>query len=272
MRDLVSSGRFAQLSRLTRKALRLYEAHDLLRPVHTDPETHHRAYSLSQLEEARRIGQLRALGMGLADIREVLRAWDRPELEAHLQAHRERLERQASEVQRGLAALDALLHHPRPHYEVRTKPVEPQRALTLRAACAPEDSCAFIDAAGRRLGQVLQDALARPGGAPLARYHDEGEDAWEVEVCLPVCGDLYGALPAGVEVVELPGGTAAYTLHAGDCGGLWDAYTDAYAALGTWIHAHNRDVVGPPYEVYLLDGRNTADPADHRTEIAWLLR
>lgn len=270
MHDLVPSGRFAQLARLSRKALRLYAEQGLLRPVHVGQGSGYRYYSLAQLGDARRIAALRELDMPLSAIREALRVWDTADLAAHLREHRQQLLSQAQRVQDALDALDHLARHPHPPYAVQTRPVAAQPYLGLRRWCDPEEACSFITGAQRTLLRVLRDALLPPTGSALARYHDEREDAWDVEVCLPFGGEAPRRLPEGITVGELPGGVVASTVHVGDCGGN-HGMQDAYAAVWRWLHAHGHDVQGGPWEVYLFDETNTADPADYRTEIAWLL-
>lgn len=51
--DLVTIGAFARLSRLSQKALRLYDELGLLPPAHVDPVSGYRFYAPEQLERAR---------------------------------------------------------------------------------------------------------------------------------------------------------------------------------------------------------------------------
>ncbi len=68
---LLTIGAFARASRLSPKALRLYDELGLLPPVRVDPVTGYRFYAVGQLERARLVAWLRRLGMPLARIREV---------------------------------------------------------------------------------------------------------------------------------------------------------------------------------------------------------
>ncbi len=68
----MTSGAFARRSRLSPKALRLYDDMGLLRPAWVDPSNGYRYYDESQIEPARLIGLLRTLGMPLATISEVV--------------------------------------------------------------------------------------------------------------------------------------------------------------------------------------------------------
>ena len=69
--ELMTSGAFARASRLSRKALRLYDQLGLLCPVRVDPVSQYRFYAPAQLEQARLVAWLRRLGMPLASIRAV---------------------------------------------------------------------------------------------------------------------------------------------------------------------------------------------------------
>ena len=66
---LLTIGAFARTSRLSIKALRLYDESGLLPPVRTDPDTGYRYYDPAQLERARLVAWLRRLDMPLARIR-----------------------------------------------------------------------------------------------------------------------------------------------------------------------------------------------------------
>ena len=68
---LLNIGEFARASRLSAKALRLYDELGLLPPAHVDPFTGYRFYALEQLDRARLVLWLRQLGMPLAQIRTV---------------------------------------------------------------------------------------------------------------------------------------------------------------------------------------------------------
>ena len=72
MENLISIGQFAAASRLSLKALRLYDENGLLPPARVDPVSGYRSYRLDQLRSATLIGLLRSAGMPLVEIRRVL--------------------------------------------------------------------------------------------------------------------------------------------------------------------------------------------------------
>ncbi|MEU9169124.1 MerR family transcriptional regulator [Streptomyces sp. NPDC048420] len=69
--EWLTIGAFARASRLSPKALRLYDELELLRPARVDPDSGYRYYTPGQLEQARQVAWLRRLGMPLARIRTV---------------------------------------------------------------------------------------------------------------------------------------------------------------------------------------------------------
>lgn len=68
---LLTIGAFAKASRLSPKALRLYDELGLLTPARVDPVTGYRLYAPDQLDQARLVAWLRRLGMPLARIQQV---------------------------------------------------------------------------------------------------------------------------------------------------------------------------------------------------------
>ncbi|KOV68683.1 hypothetical protein ADL00_13075 [Streptomyces sp. AS58] len=94
--DMLTIGAFAKASRLSPKALRLYDELDLLRPARVDPHTGYRYYAPEQLERARLVAWLRRLGMPLAGIRAVC-ALPPAAAAREVRAHWERVEAETAE-------------------------------------------------------------------------------------------------------------------------------------------------------------------------------
>jgi DNA-binding transcriptional MerR regulator len=69
---MMSIGEFARLSRLSPKALRLYDELGLLPPARVDPGSGYRWYAAGQLDNARLVASLRQIGVPLAQITVIL--------------------------------------------------------------------------------------------------------------------------------------------------------------------------------------------------------
>ena len=108
MADLMPIGRFARLTALSAKALRLYDELGLLRPAVIDITTGYRYYSRAQVPLARRIQALRALAMPLAAIHTLLATPEPAAVRAQLAGHRQELEQRIADYQRALTNLQGL--------------------------------------------------------------------------------------------------------------------------------------------------------------------
>ena len=69
--ERLSIGEFATRSRLSHKALRLYDELGLLTPAAVDPDTGYRSYEVAQLEQARLVAALRRIAVPLAEIKAI---------------------------------------------------------------------------------------------------------------------------------------------------------------------------------------------------------
>ena len=100
--ELMTIGAFARASRLSAKALRLYDELGLLPPARVDPASGYRFYAPAQLEQARLVAWLRRLDLPLARIREIS-ALPRAAAAAELTAYWNRVEAETA-ARRELAA------------------------------------------------------------------------------------------------------------------------------------------------------------------------
>src|SRR3954454_1788838 len=71
-RSLIPIGQFSLLTRLTVRALRLYDKLGILVPAHVDPDTGYPDYGAAQAKLAAHTGRLRAIDLPLDEVRFVL--------------------------------------------------------------------------------------------------------------------------------------------------------------------------------------------------------
>jgi DNA-binding transcriptional MerR regulator len=135
--ELWPIGRFARLSGLSPKALRLYDEQGLLRPAAVDPDTGYRLYGPEQLERAAAIRRLRRIELPLAEIAVLLAEDDPTRRHELLAAHRRRLAVRGAEIQIALQRLEPLLSGKEPvmgddqHARLLTPESERQLAADL---------------------------------------------------------------------------------------------------------------------------------------------
>lgn len=106
--DLLNIGAFAAATGLTVPALRHYDEIGLLKPAQVDPGTGYRRYHRGQLDDARLICGLRAVGLPIDEVRAV-RGRAPGQVRSALDAHRERLAAQVREVTQQIVAVDGFL-------------------------------------------------------------------------------------------------------------------------------------------------------------------
>ena len=246
MENLMPIGQFAAASRLSLKALRLYDENRLLPPTWTDPDSGYRYYSRGQLREATLIGLLRTAGMRLADIRGFL-----------ADPTTARLDEYEAALVKELAQRRAVLEYVRrtlkeaPMFEIGTKRVDAQRYVSRSRRVRVPDLEPFIRQTIEELGPSMT-------GAPFTLFHGQVNETADgpVEVCVPrEDGDK-----------TLPAGEVAFTVVEGDqC--EFPEILGAYDAVALWTNEHGRELDGSCREIYLSKEGETP-----RMEIAFPLR
>jgi DNA-binding transcriptional MerR regulator len=124
--------KFAKLTGLTPRALRLYADEGLLQPEVVNPKTGYRLYSQAQAQLAERIRLLRSLDMPLGEIRTLLALQDGKTYHKLLHQHRQRIQQQISNYQETLQALEELNTRDIHLDSVKVKKVLAQPVIYLR--------------------------------------------------------------------------------------------------------------------------------------------
>jgi DNA-binding transcriptional MerR regulator len=128
----ISIGEFARRSRLSIKALRLYDKRHVLVPARVDEVSGYRYYDVAQLESARLISMLRQLDLSLAAIRKLV-ACDPVDAADQLAAHWRKVD-SAHDARRELAdyLVDKLRGKGSLMYEVATREIAERSVLCLK--------------------------------------------------------------------------------------------------------------------------------------------
>ena len=124
----MSIGEFARRSRLSPKALRLYDGLGLLSPARVDELSGYRHYEGSQLERARLIAALRHVGVPLTTVKELLALGPAEMAEQVTAFWREAEARHAGRRELVTALVDRLTGRSTVMYEVAAREM-PQRSL-----------------------------------------------------------------------------------------------------------------------------------------------
>jgi len=254
MEHLIPIGQFAALTRLSTKALRLYDENGLLPPARVDPDTGYRYYRLTQVADARLIRLLRAADMPLPEIAAFL--GDRRA--ERLDAFGARLATRQAERERVLRYLRRTVGEESDvSYEVRIKETAAQPYASRSATVSIGELGPFIT---RSIDELM--GTLEPAGPPFVLYHDAVNDETDgrVEVCVPTAAAEDG------QGGELPAGPVAYTPVGPDQAKYPEILT-AYDAVAVWAKRHGHELAGPPREIYLS---GPGEP--EQWEIAWPIR
>jgi effector-binding domain-containing protein len=248
---LVPIGRFSKMTRLSVKALRLYDEIGLLAPAHVDPTSGYRYYDLGQANRAEAVRILRSVDMPLDEIRAILDTDDAELVHKQLVVHRERLAERLAAQERMLAYLEALIQREEGimPYDVQVTEVEPQQVIAVRIHTGMSRVADDVGNGFGRLVHALGIAGVSPAGAPLLVLHDviDQETDGDIEICIPIDGNI--SEQEGVYRRELEGGTMASTIHHGP----YQEIAPAYHTVTGWISDHGHEIAGPPREIYLND-------------------
>ena len=139
----ISIGEFARRSRLSLKALRLYDERGVLVPARVDQASGYRYYDTAQLDDARLVVMLRQLQLPLAAVKELL-ACDPADAAARIAEHWRDAEA-AHDARRDLADyLVSRLSGKRPvMYEVATREMPERSLLCLKRNVDEQGQWAF---------------------------------------------------------------------------------------------------------------------------------
>jgi DNA-binding transcriptional MerR regulator len=272
-------GVFARRSRLSMKALRLYDRLGLLIPADVDPENGYRRYRETQLATARMIAMLRRLDMPLTDVADVISA-PGPEAADRLAAYWDTFEQRVagqrelvSHLRNKLSGCEDTLGVP----DVLMRTVPEQLVLIEQRHVPVEELPGWIGAAMTRL---ITTAHAHGGvaGFPFVVYYGEvNEDSdGPAEACVPVAdrrGEADSALPDSIATHAMrlePEHREAYArLRKAQV--AFPQILSAYDGVARWAGANGIEITGAPREIYFADFRS-AGPGDEVCDVAFPVR
>lgn len=247
---MLSIGEFARLSRLSPKALRLYDELGLLRPAHVDPDTGYRWYAEPQLERARLVTALRRVRVPLAGIRDIL-ALEPAAVAEEIRAYWAGTELEHEAQRQLMGDLVNHLHGEKPTmYEVTVRDM-PARTVLSQLRRIHQDE---LLAASRELfiHRLARGGVPRPegiAGAPFTIYYGQvsGDSDGPVEWCWPVPEEQAEQLAAGFPDLTLrtePAHQEAFVRQNTPGLGSGTEVELAVEALFAWAVEHQREPAG----------------------------
>ena len=254
---MLTIGAFSKRSRLSLKALRLYDEMALLRPAAVDPANGYRYYGEDQLALARLIGLLRSLEMPLARIAEVV-ALDGEAAIKSIGTYWQGVETDLRTKRRLVRYLIGYLSGKGVNmFDVETRQIPQQQVASVQRRVLVGDLPQFINEAM----SAVYDALGQAGaetGIPFVVYHGEVnvDSDGPVEACVPYVGDLK---PTGeIRLRVEPAHTEAFT-RITKAQVAFPGILEAYEAVEKWAAEKGLKEAGHPREVYFTDWEAAGD-------------
>jgi DNA-binding transcriptional MerR regulator len=248
----VSIGEFARRSRLSIKALRLYDKRHVLVPARVDEVSGYRYYDVAQLEAARLVSMLRQLDLSLAAIRKLV-ACDPADAANQIAAHWRKVE-SVHDARRELAdyLVNRLSGKSYVMYEVATREIPERSVLCLKRNVDEKGAWAL----GKEFIAILRERplpkMEGREGAMFSIYWGEvsADSDGPVEWCKPVPESEAQALVSHYPELSLrtePAHREAYVaipndpLPTGPGGSPSVHYQLAGEALRAWAAEHGID-------------------------------
>ena len=265
MRQLLRIGEFANLGRVSVKALRYYEAEGLLRPDHVDPGSGYRYYRIEQCARLALITNLRAAGFSINEIASVINSelGSGTILELALEK-RDRLLKERAEVDDKLVVLETLTK------SVLGDSDDPLSAVKLTSAPAQRvySVSATVPTLGRPVTEIFEAAEAavakadaRAAAAPFLLFHDPPSRRKDlsIEVCIPLNDDGAARIDSKTINACEQGCSVVYAGSYSQTEGLRRAMVD-------WIDRAGLAAAGPLREIFHRFG---ADQTGYRLPAAF---
>jgi DNA-binding transcriptional MerR regulator len=255
---LILIAEFSKRTKLSGKALRLYDTMGLLEPVSKDPQSGYRYYSEDQLERATRISLLRQLEMPLPIISEILDLEGRQAVEALTKYWRE-VERSHKE-KRGLKSYLEHIFEGKdiPMFDVKTRYLEGNKVATIAKTVFQPELEAFITGSFVQIHEhISYSKLIATMPQWVIFYGPVTPDsASTVEVCVPFVGVLEPT--AQIAIKFEPAHQEAFVRLTKD-EMEFPGILHAYDAVAGWLKENNKTCSSlSSREVYFADWLTTA--------------
>jgi DNA-binding transcriptional MerR regulator len=259
--DLMTIGAFGERTRLSPKALRLYDRLGLLRPARTDPDNGYRFYSPDQVGTAQLVALLRRLSMPLPVIAEML-AKPADEAADAVGQYWADVESVTAERRALVSYIQAKLTGAHmATYDVQTRTMPARTLATISRHLHANETDAFFADAFTRLRSAGPGLTGIEGCPFLVFYGEVSYDSdGPMELARPVATDTTSdpaQATAGVQVRTEPAHDEVFIRLAMKEMG-WPAMLPAVDALEAWIRGERREAAGPLRQVLLADQRTAA--------------
>jgi effector-binding domain-containing protein len=254
--EMISISRFSLMTRLTQKALRIYDEKGILIPQEKNKITGYRYYSISQIETGLKIKSLVMIGLTLEEIACFLTAEennDTKEIERILSIQLKKIRQEKQH----LAGIERFLLKKKTEVieMINEKPTI-KKIPEMRVVCIREKG--RFDTTTTKLISILCELLRHPEnkknvtvtGPVMSLCYDEDykETNADIECAVPISGQVVVTHP-NLKIKIYPAGKFLSYNHKGSYYQLYEKYT----YLFKYAEEHNIRLTSPNRELYIND-------------------
>ena len=261
--DQIPIGKFSFMTRLSQKALRLYDRKGLLVPEAKDPFTGYRYYTVAQLEKGMKIKTLTFLGFSLEEISRLLDAESKGDYEHIGACFRKKIEETQLEIWR-LQSIEGILQGACKNSEKVlelfemsvTEPVI--KEIPEIRVVSKREKGTFAVTIGKLIGEICacvsspenQRNRIKVTGPIIFLCHDEEykETDADIEIAIPVSGRISVEDPK-IEIRTLPAIRAVSVIYRGPYQGVEAGYNRVFS----FARENDLEPFGPSRELYFND-------------------
>lgn len=266
--SMLRIGEFSVLSQISIYMLRHYDEIGLLTPEHIDKFTGYRYYTETQLPVANKIRALKAMGLSLPLIKEILTKYAKDcELKTYLETQAVQQKEKIELMQRQLTLIESTikcLEHPSPipSYSVALKEFPTHNVVSYRQIITTPDQEGILWAGLAEETKKLHLHYATPQ-RNIAIFHDGKliEENLDVEVQKTVVGTYNDTGLAKFKTVN------AFTAATLTFKGHYMNLPAANEAIARWIADNQYKISGPRFNVYHISPETETSFEDMITEV-----
>jgi effector-binding domain-containing protein len=261
--DQIPIGKFSLMTRLSQKALRLYDRKGLLVPEVKDSFTGYRYYTVPQIEQGMKIKTFTFLGFSLEEISMLLDAESAGNYEFIETCFRRRLEKirlEVGQLQRIEGILQGACEHSGKVTEVfKMSVTEPViKEIPELRVLSKREKGSFEVTIGKLISEICecvsspenQRNRVKATGPIMFLCHDEEykETGADIEIALPVSGRI-SIEDEKMEIKTLPAIRAVSVIYRGPFHGVEAGYNRIFS----YTEENNMEAVMPSRELYFND-------------------
>ncbi len=268
--SMLRIGDFSTLSKISIHMLRNYDKLGLLTPAHVDGESGYRYYLERQLATANRIQALKAMGLGLKAVKEVLTAHrENDSLAGYFEAQAAHKREELEQLTRQIRQLDTTAAVLRGDGNILRYSIE-IKEIPCRTVASVRERISAYDMQGD-LWLMLSEELARqkiPQTAPaysMAIYHDEGFVESNIDIEAQVSVARKGQDTERVKFKGVPATLAAVITYEGEYGQI----SEIGELIADWAKDNKYTFCGRHFDIYHVSPAAENDSRKMVTEVGF---